>query len=886
MKKLFKWIAIFVSVILILAIVLPFVFKGKIVQAIKDGANQNMNAKMDFTGASLSLLRNFPNLSLSLENLSIINVEPFAGDTLVYAKDLNVVIDLMSVISGDKISIRKVSAEHPVMNFMVTKEGKANWDIAKEDKEKPAAAQPSEPSKFNVNLKKYSVTDGNVLYDDKSIDIRIQLVGLNHSGSGDFTQDLFVLSTKTSSEKTTVNYGGVSYLNDVKADIDADLEMDMKNMKFTFKDNVVRLNELELGANGWLAMPAENIDMDLKFAVSKSDFKNFISMIPAVYEAGTKDLKSSGTLAFDGFVKGTYSEKTIPGFGLNLKIENGMFQYPSLPAAVNNVNVDLKIMNPDGVQDHTVVNLAGLHAEVAGDAFDASLLLKTPVSDPEINAAMKGKINLANMQKIVPMEKGEELTGMINADFAAKGKYSTAQKKNYEDYDAKGTVQVSNLSYTSEGKPKTTINEMKLTFTPKEVELNSFSSKVGASDFSADGSLQNFIAYALRGETLKGNLQLKSSLIDLNEWMTGTPAQQSAQKDTGASGMSVIEIPENIDFTFGAVVKKLLYDNMAMENVRGTLVVKDKVVRMNDVFMQLMDGSMVMNGKYDTKDPGKPLFDFDMAIVDFDVQKTGATFATVEKMAPIVKNSSGKFSSFMKAEGTLDQHMSPVMASLNGYGNLKTSVIIIQNFTPLVKVADALKMEKLKKTDIQPVNLTFKFANGRVNVDPFDVNLAGFKSKVGGSHGFDQTIDYTVATEIPRDAFGGAANSVLTGLTSKAGVSVGETIPVQIKLGGTVTNPTVSTDINKMAAKAMDDLKAQAQAELDRKKKEIEDKAKAEADRLKKEAEDKAKAEADRLKKEAEAKAKAEADRLKKEAEDKLKKQAGDKVKDLFKKPK
>lgn len=880
MKKLFKWIGIIVVVILIAAIVLPIVFKGKIVQAIKDGANKNMNAKMDFSDASLSLLRNFPHLSLGIENLSIINVAPFAGDTLIYAKDIHIVLDLMSVISGDKISIRKISADGPVMNFLVNKDGKANWDITKEEKGKPS--EPSEPSQFKVNLKKYSVSDGNILYDDKSLGFRLQLNGVNHTGSGDFTQDLFILSTKTLSEKSSVNYGGVNYLTNAKADIDADLEMDMKNMKFTFKDNKARINDLELSFDGWLAMPKENIDMDLKFAVAKSEFKNFISMIPAVYKAGTKDLKSSGTLAFAGFVKGTYSEKTIPGFGINLQIQKGMFQYPSLPAAVNNVNVDLKINNPDGVTDHTVVNLSNLHAEVAGDAFDARLLLKTPVSDPDIDAAMKGKINLGNMQKIVPLEKGTELTGTIAADFSAKGKYSTAQKKSYEDFDAHGTIQVSGLTYASEGKPKTTINTMNLTFNPKEVALNSFSSKVGASDFSATGSLQNFIAYALKGETLKGNLQLTSNVIDLNEWMTGTPAQQAEQSKKDTSKMSVIEIPANIDFTFSASVKKLLYENLTMQNLKGNIIVRDQAVSMKDVFMQMLDGSMVMNGKYDTKEPKKPTFSFDMAINNFDVQKTGAAFVTVQKMAPIVKNCSGTFSSTMKADGLLDQQMSPVMESLNGFGNLKTSMLTVSNFAPLVKVADALKMEKLKKAEIQPVNLTFKFAKGRVNVDPFDVNLAGFKSKVGGSNGFDQTIDYTIISEIPRSAFGGAANSVLTGLTSKAGVDAGETIPVEIKVGGTVSDPKVSTDINKLAAATMDKLKAQAQAEIEKQKKELQ----AAADKAKKDAEDKAKAEVDKAKKEAEARAKAEAEKAKKDAEDKLKKNASDKLKDIFNKPK
>jgi uncharacterized protein involved in outer membrane biogenesis len=189
MKKLFKWIGIVVLILLIAAILVPILFKGKIIQAIKDGANKNMNAKLEFSDASLSLLRNFPNLSLGIENVSIINVAPFAGDTLIYAKDLHIVLDLMSVIGGDKISIRKISADEPVMNFLVNKDGKANWDITKEEPSKPG--EPSEPSQFKVDLQKYSVTDGTILYDDQTIPFRLQLIKVNHTGSGDFTQDLF-----------------------------------------------------------------------------------------------------------------------------------------------------------------------------------------------------------------------------------------------------------------------------------------------------------------------------------------------------------------------------------------------------------------------------------------------------------------------------------------------------------------------------------------------------------------------------------------------------------------------------------------------------------------------------------------------------------------------
>src|SRR6185436_11882287 len=131
MKKLFKWIGIVVLILVVLMIALPFIFKDKIVEKIKSEANASLNAKFDFSDFSLSLFRHFPNLSMEIEGLSILNNEPFAGDTLVYAKSVSVTVDLMSVISGDQVKIKGIDLQSPVMKFLVTKDGQPNWDIMK-----------------------------------------------------------------------------------------------------------------------------------------------------------------------------------------------------------------------------------------------------------------------------------------------------------------------------------------------------------------------------------------------------------------------------------------------------------------------------------------------------------------------------------------------------------------------------------------------------------------------------------------------------------------------------------------------------------------------------------------------------------------------------------
>ena len=125
-------------------------------------------------------------------------------------------------------------------------------------------------------------------------------------------------------EQLIVKYGGIPYLNKVKLNAELPLDIDMKQMKFTFGENKIKLNELLLSAVGYLAMPNETDRVvDFKFDAQKSDLKNFLSLIPAIYATNFKDLEASGKFAMNGTAKGIYNEKSIPAFDVNLTIENG-----------------------------------------------------------------------------------------------------------------------------------------------------------------------------------------------------------------------------------------------------------------------------------------------------------------------------------------------------------------------------------------------------------------------------------------------------------------------------------------------------------------------------------------------------------------------------------
>lgn len=887
-KKILIGLAILIALLLITAITVPLIFKDDIVAKVKTTINDKLTAKVNFGDFSVSILRSFPNLSFAMENLTVAGTDSFAHDTLANIKELYVVVDLMSVINGETIKIRSIKLNEPIIYAKVLPSGKANWDITKPDT--TAIPTPdTAAAKFSIALKKYEIVNGNITYDDQSLGFYTELKKVNHKGSGDFTQDLFTLITKTEAEQLTVKYGGIAYLNKVKADIDFPIEMDMKNSKYTFKENKINLNDLILRFEGVIAMPDTTIQMDIKFDAEKSDFKNFLSLIPAIYASSFADLKASGKFALKGHAKGSYNAISMPGFGIEALIENGNFKYPDLPTGINNVQLNLKITNPDGNLDNTLVNMNKLHLEFGKEPFDARLLLKTPISDPDIDMAVKGKIDLAQITKIVPIE-GTKLSGLINIDMAAKGRMSTIEKGNYEGFDAKGNLTASNINYSSKETPNpVSISTALMTFSPKNITLSNFNAKVGRSDFKANGTFDNYLAYALRGQPLKGSMQLNSNVVDVNELM-GPETSTSSSSSSSTTG--IIEVPGNIDFILSSSMQKVYYDNMEINNLNGSIVIRDKTVSFEKVTLNTLDGKVALDGSYNTKNSKVPAVDMKFGIQNMNIQKAFKTFNTVQKIAPIAERTSGTFSTTLNFRSDINSDMTPIMSSIQGDGLLNIVSATLSGSNLMNKLSDALKMNNLKSFTLKDVKIKFAIQNGRLIVDPFDMKTGLLNMNIGGSSGLDQTIDYKIKMKLPRNALGGAANQAIGGLMdkiNKQGVNYNpsETINVNALVGGTTTNPTVKLSMEDLS----NSVKNTIENVIDTKKKELEGKGREEAQKraqqILAEAQKKAdavKAEAQKLADHTRQEGYAAADKLEKEATNPIAKVAAKKAADKLRK--
>lgn len=789
MKKVLKIAGITLGVLLILILVLPFAFQGKIEKLVKQEGNKMLNAQFDFSALDISLIRNFPSASITLEDFWLKGAGEFQNDTLIQAGELTAAVNLFSLFGNSGYDISKIIIEDTKVKAIVLENGHPNWDVMKPSADTTDTEEtPTESAPIRIKLQKLSIKDLSVSYDDRQGGMYAAINHLNATCSGDFGSERTTVDLSMETPSLTYRTGGIPFLNKARLEADMNVDADFANNKYTLKDNTISLNAIQVNIDGWAAMQKNGIGMDMKLNTNEVGFKELLSLIPAIYAKDFQDLKTDGKASLTAFAKGILGQDQVPQFEVALDVKDGMFRYPSLPAGVENINITANVKNAGGNIDATEITVSPFDFVLAGNPFSLKASVKTPVSDPDLQATAKGTLDLGKVKEVYPLED-MTLNGTIQADMNLAGKLSYIEKEQYDQMKAAGSIRLNNMKLNLQDMPAIDIQRSTFSFSPRYLQLSETTINIGQNDLTVDSRFENYLGYALKGSTLKGNLNISSNHIHVNDFISSdtTTVQAPETHDSttvSSSEAGVIRIPENIDFTMQANLKEVLFDKMKLETVNGVLTVKNGTVDMRNLSFNTMGGSITANGAYSAPKGVQPHLNagFDMKGIGF--AQAYEELGLVQQLAPIFSGLKGNFSGNLKIDTPLDEKMSPVMQQVQGSGSLSTKDLSLSDVKFINQVADIVKKPSMKDIQVKDLNLDFEIADGRVTTQPFDLKLGDYTMNLSGSTGLDQTIDYTGKITLPSGGIG-----------SKLGT-------VDMTIGGTFTSPKVGIDMASLAKNA------------------------------------------------------------------------------------
>ena len=788
-------------VIILLLVAAPFFLKGKIAGIIKEKVNNSINATFDFSEADLTLFSSFPNATVTLDNITLINKAPFEGDTL-FASDrvsLDMSIKELFKDASEPIAIKSLVLDGPRINIKVDKEENANYDIAVEDGSSPnnAADTASSESSFNLSMESYAINNAAIKYDDLSSGMSFAVTEMNHSGKGDLSLENSELDTETSGLVSFV-MDSTQYLNKNPVQLKALIGVDLKESKYTFLKNEAMVNQLALVFDGFVKLNEDNQEVNISFKTPSSDFKNFLAVIPEAYSKDIAQVSTTGNFTVAGEFKGIVDDDHIPQFKIDINSENASFKYPDLPKAVRNVFIDTEISNNTGITEDTFVDIRKLSFMIDEDKFNMEAKISDLMGNTKVNAKIDGKMNLANISKAYPVPADLNLKGILIADISTAFDMASIENKRYENTKTAGNLKLSDFEYKSEEFPNPIIlKSTSVTFNPTTVALNNLAGATGKTDFDASGTINNLLGFMFNNENIEGNFTLKSNTFAVNDFMVAETSEVGDGSDKEAATTSTeekIKIPSFLDCTINASANTVIYDNLTLKDVKGTLVIRDEKAILSNMTSSIFDGKLALNGEVSTKE-ATPTFAMKLGMNSFKIAETFNALEMFRTLAPIAKILQGTLNSDVQISGSLKDDFTPNLNTISGniLAELLTDKIDAESAPLLTALDSKLNFLELDKLNLKDLKTALSFEDGVVKVKPFTIKYQDFAINVSGSHTFDQKLNYAATIEVPAKYLGKDINSIIARIDEKSLENL--TIPVTANIGGGYTSPTVTTDL-------------------------------------------------------------------------------------------
>jgi len=785
-KKLIFWISGAVLATLILTIVLiPILFKGKIIRSVKEMANATLLAKLDFEEAEVSLFSSFPQLDIRLKKLTIKGINELEGNTLLQTETLSTSVSLSSLWKSDGIAVSSLVLTDPQFALMVTPSGKANWNIFKPT-DKVASGAEKKP--MQMELTRIQLIKCQFTYRDNQSKMGTGFRDGNFDLSAVVDGNDTRLKFTGQADSIQYEYNGRKLISGMTVSGSGEIQANFDRMSFQFLDNKFLINMLPVELRGTFAMGEKEDQYDLTFQSNGASLEQLIGFLPQEQQQKLKSFEKSGTLDFKGAIKGSHSDTTFPSLVADLKLTDGKMKYPSRQNEINKIEITANLSKPQGSMDSLLISVSKFGATIAGHPLEADLKISTPVSNPILTGNLKGEIDFPSLKQTIPMDS-MEIEGSLQTNLHFDGPYAAIDKGEYDKFQTKGELSVRDFSYRSAAFPeRVAIHSAGFVFNSKEVTISAMKGKLGSSDFTIDGSIADYWAFLLKDGILQGNLKVKSDMLDVTQMMNG------GKQTVDTLHTEPYVIPARINLTLLANISRMRYSRMEITETTGKLLVKDQKLSLDQLSMNLLGGKMVLSGLYSAIAKSPADFNFKIDIKDFDLPTAYGSLGVVRHLLPIARNSKGTFLSGLSLSGKLGRDYAPYFETLNGNGQITVKNLELAGAGMFDEIGKYFRKDLFTNVKVNDFTSNIVLTNGALSVAPFTTKVANQEVTVSGSQSLSLDLNYLFNFKVNK-------NDLSSEVTSFIGMVPGteniDKYPIKINMVGNLKKPEVKVDLSE-----------------------------------------------------------------------------------------
>lgn len=452
---------------------------------------ENHFGNVDFT-----LLKTFPYVGLELEDVVLINpIKGAPNDTVAHINQLAVGFNLREFLKNNNIEVKKLVLDDVSANLYTSAEGISNYDVfpSSEDDDTNGSFQIpelvslssvcinhldatylDERSKIDAILSDLNIAvDGSYNKNNIEADVNIDVEGVDFSMKGDSSSMSFVfrevalrVNGETEEKEMSGKFSlkvpcgrfsmdGQQYVTDAMdglkgnlLDVNGRLSGNMDATQFKVEDLELKLKEylIELDGDVALAKDDQPMKVDLNFSTNSWDVNELLAVLPAEYTSWKGKMKMDADAEMTGSAKGEMGDGKIPILTANLKLKDGQFEDRSmLPYSFSDINANLSAdldFNDGGISN---VEITSISARTGRNNVALTGRIADLLGAMNIDAALKGNINLADVKPVMPEDLNMKLNGKAKLDLKAHTNLKLLQKSDFAHMKLSGDIGLTDL---------------------------------------------------------------------------------------------------------------------------------------------------------------------------------------------------------------------------------------------------------------------------------------------------------------------------------------------------------------------------------------------------------------------------------------------------------
>lgn len=590
-------------------------------------------------------------------------------------------------------------------------------------------------------------------------------------------------------------------------DLDAVLSLDLLNQSKLTIDNVTaKMNKSKISADGTLSDITNQMIMDLniKADMPLSDIKDFLpedvklngqsnvklnlintdldNLLLCFDDFNFNRIKTNGNIVVNNF-NVTYSDSikatspklniglitpasrkeagkkgaymTITGNDLDVEVGSGVkavVRQPDITLRADNfldgyermdAKADLKMSHIDFMLDtiKVVSNTTRFIAETAKNNKNTSgLCLYTNIDNEMISAALGKDYSLISNKL--------RLTATVEED------KNQPESNPLLHWNPTTDFVLTNAKLNIDGiEEQIDIPSIDFLINNNELAVKRCSAKLGNSDLNLEGNVIGIADWINKTGDLKGEMDLTSRYIDINEIMdltSGIGVEDTIAAEPVDNEANPFIVPRGVDFTFTIRSQKALYGNFDLNNLAGRLTVNKGKLILEEIGFTNEAAEMQLTAIYESPRRNHLFLGMDFHLLDVKFNDLIRMIPEVDTLVPMLKTFDGKGEFHITAQTNLNAKYEPKISTLRAAADIEGQNLYVKDTTSFSKITNFLKVSTDGEYRVDSLDVQLTVFKNEIDLYPFLITIGKYKAVASGRHTLDMNCDYHISvTDTP-----------------------------------------------------------------------------------------------------------------------------------------